>query len=63
MWRVEMKSIVFICPYFGTLPKQHMELWLQSCSKNTDINWLIFTDANQEICLRKIVKVKYLSFK
>lgn len=57
-----MKSIVFICPYFGTLPKQHMELWLQSCSKNTDINWLIFTDDHTEYCYPENVKVEYMSF-
>lgn len=39
-----MKSIIFICPYFGKLPKGHMELWLNSCEKNPTINWLILTD-------------------
>lgn len=57
-----MKSIVYICPYFGTLQKQHMELWLQSCSKNTDIDWLIFTDDHTEYCYPENVKVEYMSF-
>lgn len=39
-----MKSIIFICPYFGRLQEVHMGLWLQSCEKNPSIDWLIFTD-------------------
>ena len=39
-----MKSILFICPYFGRLPEAHMGLWLQSCEKNPSIDWLILTD-------------------
>lgn len=57
-----MKSIVFICPYFGTLPKEHMELWLQSCSKNTDINWIIFTDDKTEYTYPANVRAVYMSF-
>ena len=29
-----MKTILFICPYFGKLPIAHMKLWLLSCEKN-----------------------------
>ena len=39
-----MKSILFICPYFGRLPEVHMRLWLQSCEKNPSVDWLILTD-------------------
>ena len=39
-----MKTILFICPYFGKLPIAHMKLWLLSCEKNPTINWLILTD-------------------
>lgn len=41
-----MNRIVFICPYFGEFPKEQMTLWLQSCEKNPDIDWLIFTNDN-----------------
>lgn len=39
-----MKTILFICPYFGKLPEGHMKLWLLSCEKNPTIDWLILTD-------------------
>lgn len=57
-----MKSILFICPYFGTLPKQHMELWLQSCSRNPDIDWLVLTDDRTVYDYPENVRVKYISF-
>jgi len=36
-------SIVFIVPYFGSLPN-YFSFWLKSCYFNPHINWLIFTD-------------------
>lgn len=39
-----MKKITFICPYFGTLPKDIMPLWLNCCKYNATIEWIIFTD-------------------
>ena len=56
-----MKKIIFICPYFGTLPKEHMELWLQSCSKNSTINWLIFTNDHTKYNYPNNVNVVYLT--
>lgn len=43
-----MKKIIFICPYFGNLPEEQMTLWLQSCEKNSTIDWIIFTDDNNK---------------
>ncbi len=56
-----MKKIVFICPYFGKLPSEHMELWLQSCSMNSTINWLIFTNDRTKYNYPKNVEVIYTS--
>lgn len=58
-----MNKIVFICPYFGTLPKNHMDLWLQSCKMNSDITWLIFTDDHTKYNYPENVKVNYLNLK
>lgn len=41
-----MKSIVIIIPYFGKFPN-YFDLWLKSCSYNTSVNWLIYTDQNK----------------
>jgi hypothetical protein len=43
-----MKSITFICPYFGKLPEAQFPLWLQSCAYNPSIKWIIFTDDTTE---------------
>lgn len=39
-----MKSLVFICPYFGELPKDTFPFWLRSCANNNTIKWIIITD-------------------
>lgn len=55
-----MKTILFICPYFGKLPIAHMKLWLLSCEKNPTINWLILTDDyTEELKYPSNVKVVY----
>ena len=38
-----MKKCCFIIPYFGKLPN-YFPLFLKSCEKNREYNWLIFTD-------------------
>ena len=38
-----MKTIAFVIPYFGTLPKG-FQVWLNSCKFNPTINWLLYTD-------------------
>ena len=37
-------SIIFYCPYFGTIEKTQFSLWLKSCKVNQDISFMIFTD-------------------
>ena len=56
-----MKKIVFICPYFGNLPK-HFDLVLESCRCNGDVDWIIFTDDKTKYNYPKNVKVYYMSF-
>jgi len=38
-----LKSIVIIIPYFGSWP-EWFEFFILSCSKNSTINWIFFTD-------------------
>lgn len=39
-------KVTFIICYFGRFPN-YMDLFLKSCSLNTDYNWIIFTDDKQ----------------
>lgn len=57
-----MKSIVFVCPYFGHLPREQFPLWLLSCSKNPTIDWLLITDDRTNYQYPSNVKVRYLTF-
>ena len=57
-----MKSIAYIVPYFGKLPRQSFQLWLLSCSMNPTINWFILTDDHTDYRYPKNVKVNYCSF-
>lgn len=40
-------KIAIIVPYFGKLPN-YFQIFLNSCSRNSDFNWIIFTDDNTE---------------
>ena len=56
-----MKSICYIVPYFGKLPK-NFQLWLNSCGTNNTVNWLIYTDDKTLYDYPKNVEVKYCTF-
>lgn len=56
-----MNKIVFICPYFGKLPK-YFDLVLESCRYNDTIDWMIFTDDKTKYNYPLNVKVEYISF-
>ena len=56
-----MKSIIYIIPYFGKLPKS-IDMWLLSCKMNPTVDWLVFTDDKSEHDYPKNVKVKYCTF-
>ena len=58
-----MHSIVFICPYFGKLPKGQFPLWLKSCEMNPTINWIIFTNDTTNYNYPINVKVNYTTLK
>ncbi|MTV88024.1 hypothetical protein GM543_11135, partial [Streptococcus pneumoniae] len=53
-----MKKIVFLCPYFGTLPP-HTQLWLNSCKMNPSVTWYLFTDDKRKFDYPENVQVFY----
>lgn len=55
-----MKTIAFVVPYFGKFP-DHFQLWLNSCSCNPTIDWLIFTDDKSPFWYPDNVHVSYTS--
>ena len=57
-----MKKIVFICPYFGHIPRDQMNVWLKTCEYNPEINWIVLSDDKGKFCLPKNVKIVYMTF-
>lgn len=55
-----MKKIAFLCPYFGKFP-EHFQLWLNSCKKNSNHMWFVFTDDKRKFDYPENVKVFYTS--
>ena len=56
-----MKSICYIVPYFGKLPS-NFQLWLNSCSLNKTIDWIIFTNDRSNYNYPENVKVIFCDF-
>ena len=56
-----MKSIAYIVPYFGALPR-NFALWLKTCEMNDTINWIIFTNDRTSYNYPTNVKVVYCEF-
>lgn len=56
-----MKSICYIVPYFGKLPKG-FKMWLLSCRANNSIHWILYTDDRTPYDYPENVKVKYCSY-
>ena len=56
-----MKSIAYIIPYFGKLPK-NFPLWLLGCKCNPTVNWIILTDDRTIYDYPSNVKVFYTSY-
>ena len=54
-------KVVLITMYFGKLPN-YFSLFLKSCEKNKDFNWLIFTDDNTNYNYPKNVKRVNMNF-
>lgn len=53
-------KVCFVMPYFGKLP-YNFSLWLSFCEKNSDFNWLFFTNDKSSYSYPKNVIVNYLS--
>lgn len=56
-----MKKLIFIIPYFGKF-NNYFQLFLDSCSRNKGVDWLIYTDDITKYNFPKNVKVKYITF-
>lgn len=56
-----MKNALFIIPYFGKF-NNYFQLFLNSCGKNVDFNWLIVTDDRTKYVYPENVKVIYCTF-
>lgn len=56
-----MKSIVYLIPYFGRLPKG-FDLWLISAGANPSIDWILFTDDHTGYNYPNNVKVVYQTY-
>lgn len=56
-----MKKIVFICPYFGHIPRDQMNIWLKTCEYNPKVNWIVLSDDKGYFCLPKNVKMIYMT--
>lgn len=56
-----MHKYLLICPYFGKLPS-NFQLWLNSCSYNTEVNFLILTDDKALYEFPENVTVDYMEF-
>lgn len=52
------RMLVIVAPYFGTLPA-HTQLWLNSCGKNPQVTWLLYTNDRTGWDYPDNVKVTY----
>lgn len=55
------KLVGFIIPYFGKLP-DYFPVFLRSCERNRQYDWLLFTDDRTDFHYPDNVKTTYLSF-
>ena len=56
-----MKDVVFIIPYFGKF-NNYFQFFLNSCGRNKEYNWIIFTDDIRKFSYPENVKVVYTTF-
>lgn len=56
-----MKSICYIVPYFGKIPKE-FQIWLDTCKFNETINWIIITNDMSEFDYPNNVQRIQMSF-
>ena len=55
------KKIIMLMPYFGSWPVW-INLYIESCKYNPDINWLFFTDCDEPENKADNVQYRHLSF-
>ena len=55
---MSINSIVFVCPYFGTIGKEQYKLWLKSCEANSTIDFLLITNDEEALSYELPVNVK-----
>jgi hypothetical protein len=55
------KKIIMLMPYFGCWPAW-INLYIESCKYNSDIDWLFYTDCEEPENKAENVKYKHLSF-
>ncbi|MDD3260376.1 MAG: hypothetical protein PHU79_00465 [Oscillospiraceae bacterium] len=53
-----MKTIAYVVPYFGRLPRG-FPFWLMSCTENPTVTWLLFTDDRTAYLYPPNVQVTY----
>ncbi|WP_300363917.1 DUF6625 family protein [Fusobacterium sp.] len=56
-----MKKLVFIIPYFGKF-NNYFQLFLNSCAKNKEVDWIIYTDDKTLYEYPKNIIVRYTTF-
>lgn len=54
-------KFAFILPYIGKFPLW-FQLWLDSCGRNPNVDWLLFTDDHSHLIFPDNVKVHYCTF-
>ena len=57
----KMKDAIIILPFFGELPS-YFQLFLNSCEKNNEYDWAIFTNDKTRFRCPNNVKIIHLSF-
>lgn len=57
----QMKKACFVIPYFGNLP-DYFDIFLRTCEKNADFDWLIITDDDTPHPYPQNVHVQYSTF-
>lgn len=61
-WEEIPVKTVLLLPYFGKLPA-HFSYFVQSCAKNPNFTWLIFTDdKSYQAALPSNVKINHMTF-
>lgn len=58
----KQKKLVFILPYFGKFPS-YFSLFLKSCERNPEVDWILYTDNKMNYSYPKNIKVHFTTLK